>query len=575
MKTKLLKLALCAMAALPMGAWADEISVSTEKTWTFDGLTAGTEYTSITSIDGYYLRTSTSDPDRKFTVTAGEQQTLTFPDKSTVNVTNYLLANGAMQNFNDTYLTVTQTAGNDNLVSNRHAASCSFAFNASVPGTVYVYGTNADANKKVRIVFTDGTHKIVTDKNNPEALALTEVVYTSATSGSFFIGGPESTFRIYAVRFVPIGQTISVATSLTFDHFTNDATLGAVYNMANGFFIRGNGSKYFTVKENEDASKPYSFSDGTSLQANKYVKLNSAIEAHAFNNNDNDQYPWTITGGKTYPSIAFKNTVAGKLLVYAAKASESTATLRYYTKSTGATSTNLAVTTTPTEYSWNVAADEVTYITAGTAAGLHIYGVRFVPVIKTTIGSHGKSSFSCAQGLDFSSATPAGLKAYKAKEVNTSGLVVLSSVDEAPAGTGLILSGEPGTEYTIPVKDDAGSVGTNLMVGTITETAVAASTDDVHNYIWAYTASGLGFYNVATATTSAAGKAYLATGATALNATTPARGFIFEDEDVTGIDVVKGSELKANGEYFNLNGQRVAQPTKGLYIVNGKKVIIK
>jgi hypothetical protein len=26
---------------------------------------------------------------------------------------------------------------------------------------------------------------------------------------------------------------------------------------------------------------------------------------------------------------------------------------------------------------------------------------------------------------------------------------------------------------------------------------------------------------------------------------------------------------------YNLNGQRVAQPTKGLFIVNGKKVVIK
>lgn len=28
-------------------------------------------------------------------------------------------------------------------------------------------------------------------------------------------------------------------------------------------------------------------------------------------------------------------------------------------------------------------------------------------------------------------------------------------------------------------------------------------------------------------------------------------------------------------QYYNLNGQRVAQPTKGVYIVNGKKIIIK
>jgi hypothetical protein len=26
---------------------------------------------------------------------------------------------------------------------------------------------------------------------------------------------------------------------------------------------------------------------------------------------------------------------------------------------------------------------------------------------------------------------------------------------------------------------------------------------------------------------------------------------------------------------YNLNGQRVAQPTKGMYIINGNKVIVK
>ena len=41
----------------------------------------------------------------------------------------------------------------------------------------------------------------------------------------------------------------------------------------------------------------------------------------------------------------------------------------------------------------------------------------------------------------------------------------------------------------------------------------------------------------------------------------------------TGIETVKTA--KANGEYFNLAGLRVANPTKGLYIVNGKKVVIQ
>ena len=49
-------------------------------------------------------------------------------------------------------------------------------------------------------------------------------------------------------------------------------------------------------------------------------------------------------------------------------------------------------------------------------------------------------------------------------------------------------------------------------------------------------------------------------------------GFTF-DEDVTGISAIQTKKI--DNQYFNLAGQRVAQPTKGLYIVNGKKVVIK
>ncbi len=44
--------------------------------------------------------------------------------------------------------------------------------------------------------------------------------------------------------------------------------------------------------------------------------------------------------------------------------------------------------------------------------------------------------------------------------------------------------------------------------------------------------------------------------------------------DPSGIDEVKGAKTTA-GTYYNLSGQRVENPTKGLYIVNGKKVILK
>ena len=42
-----------------------------------------------------------------------------------------------------------------------------------------------------------------------------------------------------------------------------------------------------------------------------------------------------------------------------------------------------------------------------------------------------------------------------------------------------------------------------------------------------------------------------------------------------GISSVRMTEAVKNGEVYNLNGQRVAQPTKGLYIINGRKVVVK
>jgi len=52
-------------------------------------------------------------------------------------------------------------------------------------------------------------------------------------------------------------------------------------------------------------------------------------------------------------------------------------------------------------------------------------------------------------------------------------------------------------------------------------------------------------------------------------------GISYDDEDgTTGIKDVKTGDMKS-GEWFTLQGQRVQNPGKGLYIHNGKKVVIK
>jgi hypothetical protein len=43
----------------------------------------------------------------------------------------------------------------------------------------------------------------------------------------------------------------------------------------------------------------------------------------------------------------------------------------------------------------------------------------------------------------------------------------------------------------------------------------------------------------------------------------------------TGIEEISPASTTADGKVYNLAGQRVNKATKGLYIINGKKVVVK
>lgn len=50
----------------------------------------------------------------------------------------------------------------------------------------------------------------------------------------------------------------------------------------------------------------------------------------------------------------------------------------------------------------------------------------------------------------------------------------------------------------------------------------------------------------------------------------------FDDSETTGIEAVNGAGFKATGsEAYDLQGRRVSNPIRGLYIINGKKAVIK
>ena len=89
-------------------------------------------------------------------------------------------------------------------------------------------------------------------------------------------------------------------------------------------------------------------------------------------------------------------------------------------------------------------------------------------------------------------------------------------------------------------------------------------------YVFANGTQGYGFYNLSVAKTVAKGKAYLE------YTSSSAPDFIGIDlENPTGISTIQMNTTMSKDGIYNLSGQRVVSPSKGLYIMNGKKVIIK
>lgn len=205
------------------------------------------------------------------------------------------------------------------------------------------------------------------------------------------------------------------------------------------------------------------------------------------------------------------------------------------------------------------------------------------------IGTHGYATFSCNRALDLSGSD---ICAYRAMEENGSNgytVKLYSVTGKVAAGTGLLLKGTENqtTNLTIPVvpTDDSEVTATykeytnNRLVATVSEATVTPqSLSSDYYYFLSYTDSyGIGFYSLTAGTpyTSGAGKAYLRTSNPLRkeNESSARVSWVFDDDTTTGIDVLK-SDNQGN-EVYNLNGQRVNNAVRGLYIVNGKKVIMK
>ena len=165
--------------------------------------------------------------------------------------------------------------------------------------------------------------------------------------------------------------------------------------------------------------------------------------------------------------------------------------------------------------------------------------------------------------------------------------------DVVPAQTAVVLecnSTNPADNQLLPTGDEIPETSNNRLCGTFFGSAINGLTvkdgagndyNVTHDNIRAFnintadSRNPIGFYKLNnTVTTIPGNKAFLVL----TNAEAQAKGFVleFEDGGTTGIETIENSNHSTeSGVYYDLQGRRVENPTRGVYIVNGKKVVIK
>ena len=157
-----------------------------------------------------------------------------------------------------------------------------------------------------------------------------------------------------------------------------------------------------------------------------------------------------------------------------------------------------------------------------------------------------------------------GLTAYKITYTTTS-YATFEEIANAPKGTAVILCGEPNTYTLYPAQGEVDAIQDNCFHAGGTQKG-----DGKTIYALGNKNGNVGFYLVKEGVAVPANKGYLV-----IEPTNEIKRFIPLQRETTSIEAVKEIPVKKEDVIYNLAGQRVAKPTQnGIYIVNGKKVVI-
>ena len=189
------------------------------------------------------------------------------------------------------------------------------------------------------------------------------------------------------------------------------------------------------------------------------------------------------------------------------------------------------------------------------------------PSYTVNISSVGFATFYCKKAVT----VPEGVTAYYAAYENKT--ITLNQVqgEVIHQGEGVVLKGEEGSYEFVPTSDVMEDAPNNALFGKEVESEYADLVDDdTYVYTLNVGSNGVSFYHMAESSSLAANRAYMLIPVADFEDGAETIGFRFGD--ATQIENVNAVEA---GKYFDLMGREVLNPAGGIYILNGKKVLIK
>ena len=191
-----------------------------------------------------------------------------------------------------------------------------------------------------------------------------------------------------------------------------------------------------------------------------------------------------------------------------------------------------------------------------------------ITTITKTVPDFGYVTFSASVPVT----VPEGVTVYKGAVNDEASAITITEVntDVIPANTGVLLGAAAG-EIVLTQTENAGNEddfdGNEFQPTSL----ITAIPEDGNYYVLSQSKGEVVFAHVVNGMRVSPDKAYIRVSETA----EPSAMRIMIDGSTTGISEIDSAETAGDGAYYTLQGVKVENPTKGLYIHNGKKVIIK